>query len=1041
MLSPRRQSSVSARAVTVPSIVFAIGIAAANAQSGPQQRTPAQVGIAHDLIACRMPAIANETRKRFPDAVNHSLYVGRGTDLVLIHPDGSEEVVFAAGPLRACVDPCVTYDGRAVLFALFVDPEDHNYQRDVSRQPSHIWRLDLTTRIATQLTFGNETDWQTTAHAVNPQYAAFDLAPLELPDGRILFLSTRDGNWSATGRYPAPAFWRMNADGSNLERMEGFSQAGCQHPFLLQDGHVVWTHRHDAGRRTSGTGNYPLMIARQDLADFKTFAGVHYPDTAWHFGTQLSNGDIVVCAYYHQNNFGHGALVRFPVDPGHPSGQWFGPVTDQPNPFTYQFYGQNDHFPRLGDALATPWALNPFVPSLSMDESSPLLPDGTRAGKSTMPAALPNGHLLFVWSSGRCNALNRPLPETPHMAIAYAANGVAPQRDDLIVLKHSSAWHYLYPKPVVPWAAIHGAPRPATLAPTANDGSAHAMLPAGSPFATTGTSSLYNRESRWPASYGDPFDVEVTNNYALNTAFRNVGQDSYAFPDSAIWAAQIVVDMARVDTRYERLDSDIRSHNNGDQVWGVLGEVPVRKTGAGGAPVLDPQGNPDTSYEVRIPAQTPFHHRIVDRNGLMLTAEQTWQSARPGERKNNCGGCHAHSYEKPALLFAQTAAGQPGHPVLDMALQTPLVDRDAAGNPTLTTWNRRAWTVEWFRDVKPIVDQKCVSCHTAATPGGGLDLSGPDAWSRLAYEPGAAVQFGHHQASRWVRKHAATQSLLVWKVFGERLDGRTNATRSGDVDYTGTIMPPPGSGVPALTFLEQRTFGLWIDLGCLVDRTPGVATTGDPFDDQMRPTLVVSGIDRRENPSPLPPLRIGVYDLHSGIAGNSLDVRVTPQGGATSPNLAAGIIVQDGSVVTVPLPALAADRRHRLVIRVADQAGNFAHTQIDVLPRGLAYTHDPLVRGTAPSLRAQGGAAGEIALFALSLQGLGAGLCAPGGAPCLDLLEPIAFLGPVFFDAGGTATLPVPLPANLPILEVFTQAVGLGSSELRTSSPRASSLQ
>ena len=77
-------------------------------------------------------------------------------------------------------------------------------------------------------------------------------------------------------------------------------------------------------------------------------------------------------------------------------------------------------------------------------------------------------------------------------------------------------------------------------------------------------------------------------------------------------------------------------------------------------------------------------------------------------------------------------------------------------------------------------------------------------------------------ASRYIRMFQSRRSLLIWKMFGERLDGWTNADHptesvpgnpatlppgadpnAADLDYTGTIMPPPGSPVAPLTADER----------------------------------------------------------------------------------------------------------------------------------------------------------------------------------------------------------------------------------------------
>ncbi|MDP6929904.1 MAG: hypothetical protein QF412_09415, partial [Planctomycetota bacterium] len=431
------------------------------AQKGPPRRTPAQVGIDYPIVACRMPVPQHPTQEEFPDAFRMSLKIGPYSALVLIHPSGKEEILFQPKGKGSCVDPFVSYDGRTIYFAVFEDPTSINVQRYLTRSPAHIWKLDVATRRATQLTFGNEMTWRDSANKIDPRYGPFDISPVELPDGRILFLSTRDGQFSVTARFPSPAFWRMNADGSNLEKMEYFSMSGCQHPLVLQDGRVIWTHRHNAGRRNRGGHNYALMSANQDLSDIKSFAGLHHRASAWHFATQLSDGDVVTTVYYHSNNFGHGALVRFPANPNDPSGNDFHPAHKGTNWAQNNIYGHTDHYRRIGERLATPWFLSKYYASLTFDAPARIMADGTRTGKSTMPAGTPDGHMVFIWSSGGVHdSRSHNADMFPNMKICFARNGMIPKRNDLIVLKESEHHYYMYPKPLVSYMRIHGMARP-----------------------------------------------------------------------------------------------------------------------------------------------------------------------------------------------------------------------------------------------------------------------------------------------------------------------------------------------------------------------------------------------------------------------------------------------------------------------------------------------------------------------------------------------------------------------------------------------------
>ena len=721
--------------------------------------------------------------------------------------------------------------------------------------------------------------------------------------------------------------------------------------------------------------------------------------------------------------------MRFPTDAKHPSGKHFHPADPNPQPGQTNSYGVNDHYRRVGEQLVGPWQLAASA-VLTYDAPSPWLPSGGgRAGKTTMPAALPGGHMLFVWSPGEVHVAGGQTAY-PDMKVCYAKDGRLDDPQDVIVLKENSSYHYMHPKPVVEYFDIYGIVRPKRLLDTPNDGTAHPFLPKGSPMATTGTSSVYNRESSWPASYTDAWSQPLINNYGQITAFRNVGQDTYRFENDDIYAAQVVVDMARVDTRYVALNGNFRTHNIGQQIWGVLGEIPVRKTNAQGQTVLDPLGNPDTSYEVRIPANVPFHHRILDRDGLTLTSEQTWHSARPGERKIDCGGCHAHSVDTPFLQFSQTAAARPGYNVTDFALQTPMLDRDAQGRPTVTVHPEKVRIVEYFRDVKPILDAKCASCHAGPTAPKGLDLSVSSAWDKLAYKRDPKVPYqSSHQATRYVRYNSATQSSLVWKIFGRRLDGRTNAERSDDWDYLGDIMPPPGS--PPLTFEEKRTIALWVDLGCVVDLTPGVSSPADPFDDQMKPSLVLGGIRTDYNEAPVPPLTVSAYDAHSGIDPQSLSIVITRANGQKTLDLAAGMNVQEGQVYQFDINARLAgfaDYRHTIDISIADQAGNVTRRKIELSPLSLDYRQTTWPIGGTARLTVDRAKPNETVVFLGSHHGLGNG---PrlfrsnlyGGDFTLDLIMPIWLLAAVPASAQGSASFDVSIPGGIPPIPFFTQAV------------------
>src|SRR5262249_1137099 len=148
--------------------------------------------------------------------------------------------------------------------------------------------------------------------------------------------------------------------------------------------------------------------------------------------------------------------------------------------------------------------------------------------------------------------------------------------------------------------------------------------------------------------------------------------------------------------------------------------------------------------------------------------------------------------------------------------------------------------------------------------------------------------------------------LLIWKVFGSRLDGFSNDDHPmeavpgdpstlrlkgkrvertprnlshADVGYTGSVMPPPeavkaGKGKP-LSDEDRLTLGRWADLGCPMDldydpARPKERGFGWMLDD-TRPTLALTYPKAGANP-PLTRILVGMHDYYTGLDTDSFQV-------------------------------------------------------------------------------------------------------------------------------------------------------------------------
>lgn len=170
----------------------------------------------------------------------------------------------------------VSYDGGKLLFALRLpeiegaDPED---------QPTwNIWEYELATDTLTRV-IGSDTVAE----------AGQDVSPHYLPDGRIVFSSTRQRQSSAILldegkpqfaaldedlRAPALVLHVMNADGSDIHQIS-FNQSHDLDPAVLDSGEIVFSRWDHMGSRNAVS----LYKIRPDGTELQPLYGVHSHDT------------------------------------------------------------------------------------------------------------------------------------------------------------------------------------------------------------------------------------------------------------------------------------------------------------------------------------------------------------------------------------------------------------------------------------------------------------------------------------------------------------------------------------------------------------------------------------------------------------------------------------------------------------------------------------------------------------------------------------------------------------------------------------------
>lgn len=997
----------------------------------PHVGTDKNVKYDYDIVYVRAPRFGDEKRAAWAEVFN-PLNVDPGTDLVLLHPDGSEDVLVEGGS-GAVADPYVSFDGQWVYYALFHD-QTKRAAWGFPAGGSDIYKIHLKTRKIVRLTHQERTPNTGVLSDKEAQsMPVFNLGPCPAPGGRVVFTSSRN-MWEAPKTYTRGSFqlFTMDDDGGNVEMIGYLNIASALHPVILRDGRVMFSSYESQGMRD--LRNWGLWFIYPDGTGWGPIVSSFQGADVYHFHSQMSDGSIVFEGYYNLNNFGFGTLYKMPSGP---KGDYsaFGPAdrNSDRNP-------QQDN-PRRPRFSFTPYGMESLTRFVSSFDSPAGLsdrenPDSPRVGKFTHPCGAPDNHLLAVWSPGAVNSngsfrkFHIPFPDSGIYLIPDGQPIDEPAQ--MLCIKNDPRFNEQWPRPVVPYQRIYGVDEPAGKSPPANDGTASRYLPEGSAFGLVGTSSFYKRESITEGAVPEgsvtaigPQQYKLKglrpfNFYWPGTKhWRIQGSDCGLYDNDDIHAVRIV---AQEPTSLRKR----MFWNWGDERYRILGEIPVRKfdrslalqsraSGDGkdstlesqatkdGQP-LDPDGNPDTSFLARIPADTSFTFQMLDRHGMSLNMAQTWHQVRPGEIRHDCGGCHAHS-QRPTD-FQLTAAASEKYEVLDVASQTPLITSrqhdesgkqwDSEHETGLRFEKRGAIDVEFFRHVMPIFRRSCGGCHSKDNPkpaanlvlddlemvkgggGGGMFRSEPGGKVPATYAMlvrGKLDRYGRkHVANRWVtpqvsryvRVYQSRRSLLAWKVLGQRNDGWTNddfptaktpgdpttleqagkpveATphQSGtvalaDVDYTGSIMPPPAAvkagRVKPLTEADRRTIYRWIDLGCPIDLAfdPGnpdaVGDGSGWMKDETRPTLTLTYPGAGANRS-VSRILIGMHDYHTGLDMESFSVTADFDIAGTSAgqNLASHFKhVGNGVYEWKPDGPIDATSRRTLSVEVKDRQGNVA---------------------------------------------------------------------------------------------------------------------
>jgi len=671
--------------------------------------------------------------------------------LVIRDPSGVETVIYdCMNTARPCVpvDPSVSLDGTRIAFTVMSAnslkppwPENRNYPNKLlsgKGSEAQIYIYDIAAESLTA--------WPHTS-------GIKDISPIWLPDGRMMFGSTRNGFYGPNlhqigSKRPKPRLFIADVDGSNIVDVSQHELSGAIHPFLTAGGRVAfssfWMSHNLPYVSTNGSINWPgttdnmwvLMDTDRAGGDITSLLGGHksymggansFDQTmkAMHFIGQRENEDLCVTNYYRANNLGLGSIICFPLEAKGVEG----PIPS--------------FVPRNHYSVAE-WSTS--------EDSRSRKENGMYLGKVGWPEGTLDGQLIMSVGRGYCTQVATSIPNTPKSIghhkgcdVGIYKTTVIPSKtpNDLALIVDEPEWHEFGAR-VVRARAV-AMPQ---LSKTADGDCQIASSDAGSTDAHNYKGYKFNYNYSTTANNGSEID----------------GLDHRELV--AIRFYEILPNKTKSQSFKNSIGNKVK----------LLGDVPLLA---------------DNSFKAQLPCDTPYLMAGIDKDGRVIKRDQIAQSLRPGE-KRVCGGCHLHSKEgrryEQSLAFSATAV------------------------PLLTATNVPTFT----NDILPIFESRCTSCHTDDVPLTNYNKLVWDflqkyvpADKKLQVSTKAGNKmFGLQRpyTSKYVNNMYARESLLYWKAANKRTDGRADDTYDNDIDF--------GANHPTkITPIELKAVGDWLDSG------------------------------------------------------------------------------------------------------------------------------------------------------------------------------------------------------------------------------------
>jgi len=512
-------------------------------------------------------------------------------------------------------DVDVSYDGKKLLFAL-KKPDIEGRQPE--EQPTwNIWEYNIETdtlrKIIEQDIFSEEGQ---------------DIAPAYLPDGRIIFSSSRQyGSKETLTNEAKPRYTSlvdqeqqhammlhvMNDDGTDIRQIT-FAPVIDMDPYVRGDGKVIFT-RWD---RFSGSDAVNIYSINPDGTDLQLLYGAHSHDTRPNGSTiqysqvrEYPDGRVLTILRPFTDSFAGGDIVLIDTDKFADYGK---PTKDNPG---LAGTGQVSLTGEGASASETPTLGGRYI--------------------SVFPLWDGSNRSLVSWTPCRMLENDLPVPCTE----AGLANSDVVEAVPIYNL-------YIY------------------------DHAQQTKLPIFLPETGKAVTDVVAAQPRtYPVDLDDTVEsstektgiLHIRSVYDFDGGFNSRGADvTMTGPENPIREFLQKTEPDDRNARFLRLIKNFvrpdRDHfsipnlaNRGGDLVEIIGYAPIE---------------PDGSVKVRVPANVPFSFQIVDKDGRRIDERRhmSWLQVRKGETLE-CNGCHDHNSDTPhgrrdAITSINTGADQSG---------------------------------------------------------------------------------------------------------------------------------------------------------------------------------------------------------------------------------------------------------------------------------------------------------------------------------------------------------------------------------------------